>query len=124
MTTINYEELSGCLSEVRIVDVRKREEVKEQGQIPGSHVLPVQELEESLSLSEDNFKTKYGFPKLSPQDPNLVISCRSGRRVGLAQEVLNTKGFTKHKLYYGSFLDWTEKGGSIIKPGEPYEPQE
>ncbi|XP_045610453.1 rhodanese domain-containing protein CG4456 [Procambarus clarkii] len=124
MTTINYEELLKNLSELLVVDVRTREEVKEHGQLPGSHVLPVQELEESLGLGEESFKTKYGFPKLNPEDPTLVILCRSGRRVGFAHDILKAKGFTKHKLYYGSFLDWSEKGGPITKPGQPYAPQE
>ncbi|XP_069954601.1 rhodanese domain-containing protein CG4456 [Cherax quadricarinatus] len=121
MTSINYEELSSHLSEFVIIDVRQRDEVVEQGQLPGSHVLPVQELEESLGLEEESFKAKYGFPRPSPEDPNLVISCRSGRRVGVANEILQAKGFTKHKLYHGSFLDWAAHGGAYTKPGQPYQ---
>ncbi|XP_071522850.1 rhodanese domain-containing protein CG4456-like [Panulirus ornatus] len=124
MTAINYEDLSTQLADLLVVDVRTREEVTTQGQLPGSHVLPAQELEEALGLEGEVFKAKYGFPKPDPEDPKLVITCRSGRRVGLAQEMLQAKGFTKHKLYLGSFLDWTEKGGPVTKPGQPYVPPE
>ncbi|XP_068233975.1 uncharacterized protein [Palaemon carinicauda] len=123
MSAIDFEGLSSKLSEFKVVDVRLRDEFKEQGQLPGSHVLPVQELEEALEMSEDDFKAKYGFPKLSVEDENLVISCRSGRRVGIANEVLQKKGFTKHRLYNGSFLDWEKNGGTIIKPGMPFQPE-
>ena len=58
---------------------------------------PVQELEESLLMSEESFKEKYGFPRLDPYDENLVITCRSGRRVGIANDILKAKGFTKHR---------------------------
>ena len=56
----------------------------------------VQELEEAMDLSEDQFKAKYGFEKLK-DDPNLVIYCRSGRRVGIAKEILAGKGFSLHR---------------------------
>ncbi|XP_050704750.1 rhodanese domain-containing protein CG4456-like [Eriocheir sinensis] len=122
MTDINYEDLHRQLKEVTLVDVRTREEVREQGQLPG-HV-PVQELEEALQLPEDTFQKKYGFPRPAPGDASLVITCRSGRRVGVADGILKTKGFNSHKLYRGSFLEWTERGGPVIKPGQPYEPQQ
>ncbi|XP_047483425.1 rhodanese domain-containing protein CG4456-like [Penaeus chinensis] len=124
MTDIAYEELSQAASELLLVDVRLREEVREQGQLPGSHVLPVQELEEALGMSEADFEKKYGFAKIRPGDERLVITCRSGRRVGIADEALKANGFSKHRLYRGSFLDWTAKGGPVEKPGKPYEPKE
>ncbi|KAK7079070.1 Thiosulfate sulfurtransferase/rhodanese-like domain-containing protein 3 [Halocaridina rubra] len=123
MTDIKFEELNSNLSEFHVVDVRLPNEIVEQGQLPGSHVLPVQELEEALKMNENDFKAKYGFPKLNVEDPSLVITCRSGRRVGLAQEILKAKGFSKHRLYFGSFLDWEKNGGSIKKPGEPFKPE-
>ncbi|XP_066972426.1 uncharacterized protein [Macrobrachium rosenbergii] len=123
MSAIDFESLSSKLAEFTVVDVRLRDEFKEQGQLPGSHVLPVQELEEAMELTEDAFKEKYGFPKPSAEDSSLVISCRSGRRVGIANEVLQKKGFTKHRLYNGSFLDWEKNGGTIVKPGVPFEPE-
>ncbi|KAK3857041.1 hypothetical protein Pcinc_036677 [Petrolisthes cinctipes] len=130
MSAITYEELSSKLKEFLVVDVRTRDEVRDSGQIPHSHVLPVQELDEALSLSPNAFQSKYGFPKLDPnndEDNNerqLVLTCRSGRRVGIADNTVKTKGFTKHRLYLGSFLDWTEKGGPVIKPGQPFQPQQ
>lgn len=37
---ITFEDLQKQLKELMVVDVRTREEVKEQGQLPGAHVLP------------------------------------------------------------------------------------
>ncbi|KAK8383412.1 hypothetical protein O3P69_019062 [Scylla paramamosain] len=97
MTDISYEDLVGKVKDMTVVDVRTRDEVVQQGQLPHSHVLPVQELEEALMLSQESFKEKYGFPLLDTSDENLVITCRSGRRVGIANDILKAKGFTKHK---------------------------
>ncbi|KAK4320997.1 hypothetical protein Pmani_008164 [Petrolisthes manimaculis] len=127
MSAITFEELSSKLKEFLVVDVRTRDEVRDNGQIPHSHVLPVQELDEALALSPDAFQSKYGFPKPDPNNEGkqpLVLTCRSGRRVGVADNTIKTKGFTKHRLYMGSFLDWTEKGGQVIKPGQPFQPQQ
>ncbi|MPC95682.1 putative thiosulfate sulfurtransferase, mitochondrial [Portunus trituberculatus] len=57
----------------------------------------VQELEDALTLTQEDFKEKYGFLQLDTSDENLVITCRSGRRVGIANDILKAKGFTKHK---------------------------
>ncbi|XP_042871125.1 rhodanese domain-containing protein CG4456-like [Penaeus japonicus] len=86
--------------------------------------MTVQELEAALDMSEADFQKKYGFAKFRPDDEKLVITCRSGRRVGIAHETLKNRGFSKHRLYRGSFLDWTAKGGSVEQPGKPFEPQE
>ncbi|CAL4120444.1 unnamed protein product, partial [Meganyctiphanes norvegica] len=124
MTEIKYEELSLKLPEVTIVDMRKREEVEEQGMLPKSYCVPIQEFEEAMDLGSDAFSAKYGFPKPRTDDSNIVISCRSGRRVGLAMPILDARGYKQHRLYHGSFLDWVEKGGSITKPGVPFKPQQ
>ena len=56
----------------------------------------VQEFEEAMKLSEEDFKSKYNFEK-PVNDPSLVIYCRSGRRVGMTQEILSKNGFDKHR---------------------------
>ncbi|KAK7079068.1 Thiosulfate sulfurtransferase/rhodanese-like domain-containing protein 3 [Halocaridina rubra] len=119
---ITYEELSSDLQNFTIVDIRRRHEVIEFGQIPTSHVLPLQELEKALAMNENDFLAFYGFPKISKDDPSIVLTCRSGRRVRIANQILKDHGYFKQRLYLGSYLDWVKNGGELIQPGEPYDP--
>ena len=60
---------------------------------------------------------RYGFPK--PIDKNrkdIVLTCRSGRRVLVAARILSRVGFENLRIYSGSFNDWKKQGGEII-PG-------
>ncbi|XP_018026303.1 rhodanese domain-containing protein CG4456 [Hyalella azteca] len=119
MAEIKFEELqegvkAKCFT---LIDLRKPEELAETGKLPGAHCLPVQELEEALSLDGEAFRHKYGFtkPAASGDAKPLVWYCRSGRRVGVAQETLARLGYTGHRLYFGSFQDWSSNGGPVDK---------
>lgn len=113
---INFATLYSSLSKLNVVDIRSPDELELFGMIPGTKNLPLQELNAALDLTAEAFQAKYGFPKLSPDDDTLVLTCRSGRRVRMADQILKSRGFTKHRIYYGSFLDWVMKGGPVVKP--------
>ena len=46
---------------------------------------------------------------------NIVLTCRSGRRVLVADKILKTKGFLHLRIYSGSFKDWVKNNGSVIQ---------
>ncbi|XP_037089018.1 rhodanese domain-containing protein CG4456-like [Pollicipes pollicipes] len=102
---------SGSLT---LLDIRRPDELKDTGFIPGSRNLPLQDLDEALSLDPAEFHARYGFAKPQPAD-QLTITCRSGRRVKLSVPVFTKHGYTNLKLYLGSFLDWQEHGGQVCK---------
>ncbi|KAG7176053.1 Thiosulfate sulfurtransferase/rhodanese-like domain-containing protein 3-like 3 [Homarus americanus] len=111
MSDIDYDELSANLDGLVVLDVRSREEVKKNGQIPGSHCLP--------DLDEKSFQEKYGFSKPS-SDQSLVTHCMMGGRAKRAGDALIAKGL-QARVYVGSFNDWNAKGGKV-DPGCPFEP--
>ncbi|KAK7056578.1 Thiosulfate sulfurtransferase rdl2, mitochondrial [Halocaridina rubra] len=89
------------------------------GQIPGSHCIPVTEIKFACGLSPESFQARYGFPKPESNDA-LVVCCKTGVRSKTACDLLEAKGYNRHRIYRGSFTDWEEKGGDVIKPGQPY----
>ena len=64
-----------------VVDVRSKEEF-DSGHLEGALNVPHTEVEENLAL--------FGADKDKP----IVVYCRSGRRSGMAKEVLEKNGFT------------------------------
>lgn len=117
---ITYDELSSSLDRVTVIDVRNRNELQEAGQIPGSHCIPVTEIKYACGLNQESFKARYGFDKPNTEEP-LVVCCRTGVRSKTACDILQAKGFKRHRIYRGSFSEWEEKGGDTIKPGQPHE---
>ncbi|XP_045137891.1 rhodanese domain-containing protein CG4456-like isoform X1 [Portunus trituberculatus] len=117
---ITYDELSSSYKERTIIDVRNRNEIEACGQIPGSHCIPVTEIKLACDLDPESFKTRYGFEKPACED-DLVVCCKSGIRSKAACDLLQSKGYKRHRIYRGSFSEWEEKGGEVVKPGQPYE---
>ncbi|XP_042204607.1 rhodanese domain-containing protein CG4456-like [Homarus americanus] len=117
---ITYDELSSHLDDVTVIDVRNRNELQADGQIPGSHCIPVTEIKYACGLDETTFKARYGFDKPGP-DESLVVCCKTGVRSKTACDLLQAKGFKRHRIYRGSFSEWEEKGGDTVKPGQPHE---
>lgn len=115
---ITYDELSTKLKDVTVIDVRNRIEMEQNGQIPGSHCIPVTEIKYACTMDENAFKNRYGFEKPGPDDP-LVVCCKTGVRSKTACDLLQANGFKRHRIYRGSFSEWEEKGGEVIKPGQP-----
>jgi len=114
---VTYKSLSLLLNEDRIVfiDVRNASELQDPGQIPGSVHLPLFDIPEAFLLSDNDFKEKYSFEKPSTTDKNVVLTCRSGRRIQVANRRLQALGYNHLRLYYGSFKDWVRNGGEVIK---------
>ena len=87
-----------------LIDVREKEEL-EYGMIPTAQNIPLQEIEQAFSLSEQEFKKKYNFPQ--PQKEGLVIFyCRTGGRSAIATASVEKLGFLHAKNYAGSIYDW------------------
>ncbi|XP_045601730.2 rhodanese domain-containing protein CG4456 [Procambarus clarkii] len=118
MSDIDYEELSSDLDNYVVLDVRNRDEVKKTGRIPGSHCIPISELDDALDMDDDSFQEKYGFPKPTT-DQTIVPHCQMGGRARRAGDALTAKGF-QTRVYGGSFKDWTIKGGQV-EACEPFE---
>ncbi|KAK4325955.1 hypothetical protein Pmani_003519 [Petrolisthes manimaculis] len=74
------------------------------------------QLVHALSLSEHQFLHQYNFPKPRPRDSNVVLTCRSGRRVRVAWNQLEPLGYCNVRLYFGSYLDWKANGGPLLEP--------
>ena len=56
-------------------------------------IVPVPEIPTAFAATDDDFQAKYGFKKPAKTElSDVVITCRSGRRVGLALEELQKMG--------------------------------
>ncbi|ESN96085.1 hypothetical protein HELRODRAFT_163115 [Helobdella robusta] len=61
-----------------ILDVRRPEELREEGNVPTAFNLPVDDLEDALKLNKKFFRVLFGFDKPDPDDL-IVVYCRSGK---------------------------------------------
>lgn len=50
-----------------------------------------------------------------PKDKDVVLYCRSGRRAGIAADVLAANGYTRLSHLEGDMIAWTEKGRPVVK---------
>jgi len=114
--SVSFTALSVLLEENKIVlvDVRNTSELISPGMIPGSFNVPLHEIPEAFLLEPDQFLAKYKFPLPNKDAQNVVLTCRSGRRVKVAIKRLEPSGFTNLRSYDGSFNDWKKKGGKIV----------
>ncbi|CAL4130415.1 unnamed protein product [Meganyctiphanes norvegica] len=112
--SVDFEELSSNLSKLILIDVRCREEASQEGQIPGSFCVPATTIKLAADLTQEEFKERYGFDKPSKEAP-LVLYCKTGVRSKNAYEQLTALGFTNHRHYSGSLIDWQNNGGDVVK---------
>jgi phage shock protein E len=84
-----------------VLDVRSPEEFKE-GHVPGAVNIPYDQM--AARLAE------------VPKDKDVVLYCRSGRRAGIAAEVLGNNGYTRLSHLEGDMPAWIEKGRPVEKP--------
>ena len=82
---------------VVILDVRTPQEVKTDGKIPNSILIPLQELAKKV----DTLK-KY-------KDKKILIYCRSGNRSVAAARILSSLGFNVYNIK-GGINAWKEAG--------------
>ena len=114
---MNFEGVNAALASdsILLIDVRNHSELNSDGQIPKSHCVPLKEIQDgAFQLNNSDFKQRYGFEKPTQSD-RFVLTCRSGRRVLLAEKHLNELGYTNITTYLGSFLDWVANGGTVVK---------
>ena len=87
-----------------VLDVRAPEEFV-TGHVPGAVNIPHEQI--AARIAE------------VPKDKDVVLYCRSGRRAGMAAEVLAANGYTRLKHLEGDMPAWIDKGRPVEKPKDP-----
>ena len=116
--TISLNELKELIDDKKnyiLIDVRNKDELS-FGVIPTSVNIPLPEFEFSFELNDDEFKKKFGFPKIK-KDDNLIFYCRTGSRSEMATKFAIQKGFTNSKNYAGSIWEWSEHDPNVKRYG-------
>ncbi|XP_031548577.1 thiosulfate:glutathione sulfurtransferase-like [Actinia tenebrosa] len=106
---VTYKCLKKLLAEndIQLFDVRTRQEVA-AGKIPGATNIPLDELQEALSLSPDEFQKKYNVRKPGLDDGNITVHCRSGMRADSAIQIFNNLGYKRYFRAHNFTGGWTE----------------
>jgi hydroxyacylglutathione hydrolase len=81
-----------------VLDVRTPEEYA-AGHVPGAVNVPYDQVASHLAEI--------------PKDKEVVLYCRSGRRTGLAAEVLEANGYTKLVHLQGDMQAWLQDGRPV-----------
>ena len=84
-----------------VLDVRTPQEYAE-GHVPGAVNVPYDQLASRLAEI--------------PKDKDVVLYCKSGRRAGIAADVLAANGYTRLSHLEGDMPAWIEKGHPVEKP--------
>lgn len=88
---------------IQVVDVRTPAEFA-AGHVPGALNIPFEEMERRHA-------------ELGPASTPVLLYCRSGRRSGIAAQVLRSKGFDR--LYDFQVFDlWVRAGGPVRTAGQ------
>lgn len=86
--------VSENLSDLQLIDVRRREEIEESGTLSGAIHIPLEALGSSVN-------------QIDTQKPTVVI-CRSGRRSGHAVTLLKDNGLHQVANLKNGILNWEE----------------
>lgn len=100
---IDAAELAGRIasgSAPMILDVRSREEY-EAGHVPGALHIPFDELAVRIQEIGD------------ARDSELVVYCQSGRRAGIAGDILRSNNFSAVRDLDGHWQRWTQDGRAV-----------
>ena len=84
-----------------VLDVRTPQEYAE-GHVPGAVNVPYDQLASRLAEV--------------PKDKDVVLYCKSGRRAGIAADVLAANGYTRLSHLEGDMPAWAAKGHAVEKP--------
>jgi len=87
--------------DVFLLDVRRPEELEEEGMIEGSVNIPIGDLESRLAEV--------------PKDKPLAIYCHAGGRASRAAALLRENGYSE-PIEYGGISAWKEKGYAVAYP--------
>lgn len=109
METISLPELKKLIDSKSklclLIDVRTPEEVL-HGMIPTAHHLPIDELEDALSMNAGSFEKQYHFP-FPRKEQLLIFYCHSGTRSAFAVSLAAQKGYHAKNLQ-GNVEEWNE----------------
>jgi phage shock protein E len=86
---------------VFVLDVRSPEEFSE-GHVPGAVNVPYDQI--AARIAE------------VPKNKDVVLYCRSGRRAGIAAEVLAANGYSRLSHLEGDMPGWIAQGRPVAKP--------
>ena len=96
-------ELLGDPNSPAVLDVRSAKEF-DAGHIPGSIHIPYDEIEQRIA-------------ELEPyREKGLVVYCRTGRRAGIAEDVLARAGFERVWDLEGHMVEWQGQGLPLAVP--------
>jgi len=96
------ERINGNDSELVVLDVRTAQEFA-AGHVPGA-----------INISHDELEAR--LPELeADRDRDVVVYCRSGKRAGLALDMLEKAGFKRLYHLEGDYLGWA----AASRPVEP-----
>jgi len=111
-----YDSIVGDISTIPVIliDVRSPIEISTQKSLPTAHNIPISKIEKAFQKSNQEFKIDHGFEKPSKDYPNVILTCRSGRRAKFADVLLKKLGYNKLRIYEGSYLDWTANDGPLV----------
>ncbi len=84
-----------------VLDVRTPQEYAD-GHVPGAVNVPYDQLASRLAEV--------------PKDKDVVLYCKSGRRAGIAADVLAANGYKRLSHLEGDMNAWVEKGRPVEKP--------
>ena len=84
-----------------VLDVRSPEEFSE-GHVPGAVNVPYDQI--AARIAE------------VPKNKDVVLYCRSGRRAGIAAEVLAANGYSRLSHLEGDMPGWIAQGRPVAKP--------
>jgi len=90
--------------ELVVLDVRTPGEFSE-GHVPGA-----------VNISHDELESRLGELE-GARHKDVVVYCRSGRRAGVALDMLEKAGFKRTYHLEGDYLGWTAAGRPVEKPG-------
>ena len=87
-----------------VLDVRTQAEY-DAGHVPGAVLIPHDQLAQRLAELGD------------AKDAEIVVHCQSGRRAGMAEEVLRDAGFSRVTDLEGHWQAWQAGGYPVAEPG-------
>jgi rhodanese-related sulfurtransferase len=83
-----------------VLDVRSPEEFRE-GHVPGA-----------VNVPDDQIAARIAEV---PKDKDVVLYCRSGRRAGIAADVLTANGYTRLSHLEGDMQAWVAQGRPVVE---------
>lgn len=101
---------------VILIDVREPVELTGTGIIPTAISIPLASQPDALYLTEDEFETRFGFPKPHVDGAGkMVFYCKAGVRARAAAQLAVQAGYDPESVgvYEGSWIDWEKNGGRV-----------